>query len=203
MAFVQVAQLQSPAWVAGATQQIETDRLPSVADGMPLHIACIDCEICLNVTDDDDTEEPGVNLIDCLDQLVIRDILGNEIVRLSGRHLQMLIKMGTDWRHADPAALPGTGSGALVRSIQFRIPFHGGAGGIGGTAFTPVVNWPEVAILGIARSSTEPVWLDGQFQPRLMLPLALSYDHRVIGGIPAIKCLQRIKQLLQDAFRLT
>jgi len=129
-AFVQVAQFQSPAWVAGATQQIPIDRLPSVADGMPLHVSCIDCEICLTVTDDDDTEEPGINLIDCLENLRIRDILGNEIVNLRGRHLQMLIKMATGWRHADPAALPGTDDGSHTRSIQFRIPFHGGPGGI-------------------------------------------------------------------------
>ncbi len=55
-------------------------------------------------------------------------------------------------------------------------------GGIGGTAFTPIINAPEVAILGVSRSSMKPVWKDGAFQPRLMLPLSLSYDHRVIDG---------------------
>jgi pyruvate dehydrogenase E2 component (dihydrolipoamide acetyltransferase) len=55
-------------------------------------------------------------------------------------------------------------------------------GGIGGTAFTPIVNAPEVAILGVSRSSFKPVWRDGSFVPRLMLPLSLSYDHRVIDG---------------------
>jgi pyruvate dehydrogenase E2 component (dihydrolipoamide acetyltransferase) len=55
-------------------------------------------------------------------------------------------------------------------------------GGIGGTAFTPIINAPEVAILGAARAAQKPVWRDGQFVPRLMLPIALSYDHRVIDG---------------------
>jgi pyruvate dehydrogenase E2 component (dihydrolipoamide acetyltransferase) len=55
-------------------------------------------------------------------------------------------------------------------------------GGIGGTAFTPIINAPEVAILGVSRSSMKPVYRDGSFEPRLMLPLALSYDHRVIDG---------------------
>jgi len=55
-------------------------------------------------------------------------------------------------------------------------------GGIGGTAFTPIVNWPEVAILGLSRARQEPVVRDGQVVPRLLLPLSLSYDHRVIDG---------------------
>ncbi|HAJ41898.1 MAG TPA: dihydrolipoamide acetyltransferase, partial [Alcanivorax sp.] len=60
-------------------------------------------------------------------------------------------------------------------------------GGIGGTAFTPIVNWPEVAILGVSRSDTKPVWDGNAFQPRLMLPLSFSYDHRVIDGADAAR----------------
>jgi len=60
-------------------------------------------------------------------------------------------------------------------------------GGIGGTAFTPIINAPEVAILGVSRASIRPVYLDGQFVPRLMLPLSLSYDHRVIDGVSAAR----------------
>ena len=60
-------------------------------------------------------------------------------------------------------------------------------GGIGGTAFTPIINAPEVAILGVSRSQTRPVWRDGQFRPRLLLPLSLSYDHRVIDGAEAVR----------------
>jgi pyruvate dehydrogenase E2 component (dihydrolipoamide acetyltransferase) len=60
-------------------------------------------------------------------------------------------------------------------------------GGIGGTAFTPIINAPEVAILGVSRSQTRPVWRDGHFRPRLLLPLSLSYDHRVIDGAEAVR----------------
>jgi len=55
-------------------------------------------------------------------------------------------------------------------------------GGIGGTAFTPIINAPEVAILGVSKAAMKPVWKDNAFQPRLMLPLSFSYDHRVIDG---------------------
>ena len=60
-------------------------------------------------------------------------------------------------------------------------------GGIGGTAFTPIINAPEVAILGVSKSVTKPVWRDGAFVPRLMLPLSLSYDHRVIDGAEGVR----------------
>jgi pyruvate dehydrogenase E2 component (dihydrolipoamide acetyltransferase) len=64
-------------------------------------------------------------------------------------------------------------------------------GGIGGTAFTPIVNWPEVAILGMSRGSQEPVFTGQAFEPRLMLPLSLSYDHRVIDGAAAAPSITR------------
>lgn len=71
-------------------------------------------------------------------------------------------------------------------------------GGIGGTAFTPIVNWPEVAILGVSRSSTKPVWDGKVFQPRLMLPLSLSYDHRVIDGADAARFTTALSRVLSD-----
>lgn len=74
-------------------------------------------------------------------------------------------------------------------------------GGIGGTAFTPIVNWPEVAILGVSRSDMQPVWDGEQFQPRLMLPLSLSYDHRVIDGADAARFITYLSQLLTDMRR--
>ncbi len=71
-------------------------------------------------------------------------------------------------------------------------------GSIGGTAFTPLVNWPQVAILGISPATMQPVW-DGQhFQPKLMLPLTLSYDHRVINGADAARFTHKLTKLLQD-----
>ena len=75
-------------------------------------------------------------------------------------------------------------------------------GGIGGTAFTPIINAPEVAILGVSRSSTKPVYRDGELVPRLMLPLSLSYDHRVIDGASAARFTVYLAQTLADIRRL-
>jgi pyruvate dehydrogenase E2 component (dihydrolipoamide acetyltransferase) len=75
-------------------------------------------------------------------------------------------------------------------------------GGIGGTQFTPIVNAPEVAILGVSKASLKPVWQDDGWQPRLILPIALSYDHRVIDGVLAAKFTTRLKQLLEDSRHL-
>jgi pyruvate dehydrogenase E2 component (dihydrolipoamide acetyltransferase) len=71
-------------------------------------------------------------------------------------------------------------------------------GGIGGTAFTPIINAPEVAILGVSRSSMQPVWNGSEFDPRLMLPLSLSYDHRVIDGAAAVRFTTFLGQALAD-----
>jgi pyruvate dehydrogenase E2 component (dihydrolipoamide acetyltransferase) len=71
-------------------------------------------------------------------------------------------------------------------------------GGIGGTAFTPIVNWPEVAILGLSRSRLEPVVRDGAIVPRLLLPLSLSYDHRVIDGAAAARFTRRLADMLEN-----
>ena len=76
-------------------------------------------------------------------------------------------------------------------------------GGIGGTAFTPIVNWPEVAILGISRGAFEPVWNGNEFEPRQMLPLSLSYDHRLIDGADAIRFLRWVAEALENPFALT
>jgi pyruvate dehydrogenase E2 component (dihydrolipoamide acetyltransferase) len=75
-------------------------------------------------------------------------------------------------------------------------------GGIGGTYFSPVLNAPEVAILGISRSAIEPVYIDGGFLPRLMLPLSLSYDHRLIDGADAIRFLRWIIEALEEPFKI-
>jgi len=77
-------------------------------------------------------------------------------------------------------------------------------GGLGGTNFTPIINAPEVAILGLARSSIEPMYSDstGQFTPRLMLPLALSYDHRIIDGADGVRFLHWVVEALQQPFLL-
>jgi len=82
-------------------------------------------------------------------------------------------------------------------------------GGIGGTAFTPIVNWPEVAILGVSRGAMEPVWKpatgsgQGSFEPRLMLPLSLSYDHRVIDGADGMRFLKWVVETIEQPFLLS
>ncbi len=75
-------------------------------------------------------------------------------------------------------------------------------GGIGGTAFTPIVNAPEVAILGVVRSKMTPVWDGKAFQPRLMLPLCLSYDHRVIDGAAAARFMRHLSGVIEDMRRV-
>lgn len=75
-------------------------------------------------------------------------------------------------------------------------------GGIGGTAFTPIINAPEVAILGVSKASMKPLYKDGEFVPRLMLPLSLSYDHRVIDGAAAARFTTYLGQVLSDIRRL-
>jgi pyruvate dehydrogenase E2 component (dihydrolipoamide acetyltransferase) len=82
-------------------------------------------------------------------------------------------------------------------------------GGIGGTAFTPIVNWPEVAILGVSRGAMEPVWragangAEGRFEPRLRLPLSLSYDHRLIDGADAMRFLRFVVDAIEQPFLLS
>ena len=75
-------------------------------------------------------------------------------------------------------------------------------GGIGGTAFSPIINAPEVAILGISRARTEPIWKDGAFVPRLILPLSLSYDHRAIDGADGARFLRWVAEALEQPLLL-
>ena len=94
---------------------------------------------------------------------------------------------------------------ALARDGKLKAPQLQGAsftisslGGIGGTLFTPIINAPEVAILGISRSSMQPIWTGEKFVARLMLPLSFSYDHRVIDGAYAAKFTTYLSKLLTD-----
>jgi len=99
---------------------------------------------------------------------------------------------------------------AKARDKKLKIDDMSGAcftisslGGIGGTSFTPIVNAPEVAILGVSRSKMEPVWNGSEFEPGMMLPLSLSYDHRVIDGAEAARFTRHIAAALEDVRRLT
>ncbi len=75
-------------------------------------------------------------------------------------------------------------------------------GGIGGTKFTPIVNAPEVAVLGVSRSKMEAQWDGKEFKPRLMLPLSLSYDHRVIDGADGARFTSHLSKMLSDIRRM-
>ena len=113
--------------------------------------------------------------------------------------LKGLIQLATEMNELSRKAR----SGALEpEDLQAGCITVSNLGGIGGVAFTPIINSPEVAILGVARARMTPVW-DGQdFRPRLMLPLSLSYDHRVIDGAEAARFTVFIRELLEDTRRL-
>src|SRR3954469_6969988 len=119
---------------------------------------------------------------------VIRDVDRKGIVELSGE----LAKVSEKAR-AGKLTLDEMSGGVITIS---------NLGGIGGVGFSPIVNWPEVAILGISRGSQEPVWDGHAFQPRLMLPLSLSYDHRVIDGADAARFLRWVAEAFENPFVL-
>ncbi len=96
-------------------------------------------------------------------------------------------------------ARDGKLSPAEMQGASFTIS---SLGGIGGTAFTPIVNAPEVAILGVSRSKMQPIYQDSEFVPRLMLPLSLSYDHRVIDGAAGARFTRHLSFLLSDVRHL-
>ena len=110
-----------------------------------------------------------------------------------------LLEISRDLAELSGAARDGTIKREQMQGGTFTIS---SLGGIGGTAFTPIVNAPEVAILGVSRSSTAPVWNGETFQPRLMLPLSLSYDHRVIDGADAARFTTYLSWVLADAGRM-
>ncbi len=121
-----------------------------------------------------------VPVIKNVDQLTVSDI-ALEMARLSGKA-------------RDKGLMPADMSGGCFTISSL--------GGIGGTSFTPIVNSPEVAILGLSRSSFKPIYDKGEFRPRLMLPLSLSYDHRVIDGAEAARFTRYICDNLSDIRRV-
>jgi pyruvate dehydrogenase E2 component (dihydrolipoamide acetyltransferase) len=120
---------------------------------------------------------------------VIRDVDRKNIVQLSVELAEFAAK--TKSGKLAPAEMQG---GSFTIS---------NLGGIGGTYFTPIINAPEVAILGMSRSVTEPVWTGESFEPRLMMPLSLSYDHRVIDGADAIRFLRWVCEAFEQPFLLS
>jgi pyruvate dehydrogenase E2 component (dihydrolipoamide acetyltransferase) len=120
---------------------------------------------------------------------VIRDVDKKNIIELSVE-LQQIAQRARD-RKLKPEEMEGG---------VFTIT---NLGGIGGTSFTPIINSPEVAILGMMRSNIEPVYIDGKFEPRLMLPLSLSYDHRLIDGADAARFLRWLAEAFEQPFLLS
>ena len=120
---------------------------------------------------------------------VIRDVDKKNIVELAVE-LSQLSKKARDKKLAPSDMEGGT----------FTITNLGGIGGIG---FTPIVNYPEVAILGLSRSRIEPEWINGKFEPRLILPLSLSYDHRLIDGADAARFVRWIAEAFEQPFLLS
>jgi pyruvate dehydrogenase E2 component (dihydrolipoamide acetyltransferase) len=119
---------------------------------------------------------------------VIRDVARKGILELSAE-----LAAASDKARAGKLSLDEMqGAGFTITNL----------GGIGGVAFTPIVNWPEVAILGISRASHEPVYVGDHFEPRLMLPLSLSYDHRVIDGADAARFLRWVAEAFEQPFTL-
>lgn len=120
---------------------------------------------------------------------VIRDVDKKNIVELAVELSQLSKKA------REKKLVPGDMEGGT-----FTITNLGGIGGIG---FTPIVNYPEVAILGLSRSRIEPEWINGKFEPRLILPLSLSYDHRLIDGADAARFLRWIAEAFEQPFLLS
>jgi len=110
-----------------------------------------------------------------------------------------LFELAGDLKNLSQKARDGKLSLAEMQGGCFTIT---SLGGIGGTAFTPIINAPEVAILGVSRSKMQPFYTDGEFVPRLMLPLSLSYDHRVIDGTDGVRFTQYLRFILEDVRRL-
>jgi pyruvate dehydrogenase E2 component (dihydrolipoamide acetyltransferase) len=110
-----------------------------------------------------------------------------------------LLQVATELRDLSGKAREGKLGPTEMQGATFTIS---SLGGIGGTGFTPIVNAPEVAILGVTRSATKPVWNGSEFVPRLMVPLSLSYDHRVIDGAKAARFMVHLAGVLGDLRRV-
>jgi len=119
---------------------------------------------------------------------VIRDCDRKSLIELATELIEASIKA------RDKKLSPADMSGGCISISSL--------GGIGGTAFTPIVNAPEVAILGVSRAQMKPVYKDGEFVPRLILPLSLSYDHRVIDGADGARFTSFLNKVLSDTRRL-
>ena len=120
---------------------------------------------------------------------VIKDVDKKSLIEIAKELLRLSVK-----------ARSGKLSSDEMQGATFTIS---SLGGIGGTAFTPIINAPEVAILGLSRSTMQPVWNGSEFEPKLMLPLSFSYDHRVIDGAYAVRFTTALCDALKKAKNLS
>jgi pyruvate dehydrogenase E2 component (dihydrolipoamide acetyltransferase) len=118
---------------------------------------------------------------------------------IKGLEGKSLFQVARELGELSEKAREGKLAGADMQGGSFTIS---SLGSLGGTFFTPIINAPEVAILGVSRHAMQPVWRDGEFVPRLMLPLSLSYDHRVIDGAAAVRFTRFLAEILSDVDRL-
>jgi pyruvate dehydrogenase E2 component (dihydrolipoamide acetyltransferase) len=118
---------------------------------------------------------------------------------IKGLEGKSLFQVARELGELSEKARDGKLAGADMQGGNFTVS---SLGGIGGTFFTPIINAPEVAILGVSRHAMQPVWQGGEFVPRLMLPLSLSYDHRVIDGAAAVRFTRFLAEILSDVDRL-
>jgi pyruvate dehydrogenase E2 component (dihydrolipoamide acetyltransferase) len=117
---------------------------------------------------------------------------------IRGADAKGLLQIAAELSELSAKARAGKLAPADMQGASFTIS---SLGGIGGTSFTPIINAPEVAILGATRSVMKPVWNGAEFAPRLMLPLSLSYDHRVIDGAAAARFVVHLTRVLADLRR--
>jgi pyruvate dehydrogenase E2 component (dihydrolipoamide acetyltransferase) len=135
-------------------------------------------------------------------QLILKDYYHIGVAVDTERGLVVPVIRDVDRKSVEQLAAELTETAEKARKGNFDM--RGGTftisnlGGIGGTGFTPIVNWPEVAILGLSRGKQTPTWRDGQAVPRLVLPLSLSYDHRVIDGAAAARFTRFVAEMLEN-----
>ena len=159
------------------------------------HATLVDTETCIETLRHRTNRVTGFGsdgvAVDTPDGLVvpvIRDCDRKSLIELANELIEASVKA------RDKKLSPADMSGGCISISSL--------GGIGGTAFTPIVNAPEVAILGVSRAQMKPVYKDGEFEPRLILPLSLSYDHRVIDGADGARFTSFLSKVLSDTRRL-
>jgi pyruvate dehydrogenase E2 component (dihydrolipoamide acetyltransferase) len=143
-------------------------------------------------------------------EIVVKKYVNIGVAVDTERGLLVPVIRNADQKNIQQIAIELNGLAARARDKKLTLEEMSGGGmtisnlgGIGGTYFTPIVNWPEVAILGVSRGTMEPVWDGTSFAPRLMLPLSLSYDHRVIDGADAMRFLRWVVEAIEQPFLLS